>query len=255
METNKETYSNKKVIAYYEKYESLQKPEQTIFNLLEKKSIKMLDIGIGAGRTTAYFISQVKEYFGIDYAEGMVDACKNKFVPNFPDASFQHKDVRNLQSFTKNYFDFVLFSFNGIDYITAEDRFLALQQINRVLKPNGYFCFSSHNIQSLENPAKLKLRFNLFALAKQMITWQKVKKINKKQFEELKTSDFICINDGVHDFGLQTHYFRPSAQQKILSKAGFKNIRFFSLDSGLEIEDKDISKSADRWIYYFCQKN
>jgi hypothetical protein len=67
MEINGETYSSKKVIAYYEKYESLQKPEQSIFNLLKDKlsGMKMLDIGIGVDRTTRYLGFYVKEYIGL----------------------------------------------------------------------------------------------------------------------------------------------------------------------------------------------
>ena len=79
--------------------------------------------------------------------------------------------------------------------------------------------------------------------------------MNKKKLEEIKTSEFVCINDGVPDFGLETNYFRPISQQKTLSITGFKNIRFFSLETGLEISNEDISDSTDRWIYYLCQKN
>src|SRR6185437_3140051 len=233
--------------AHYKKDLGLQKPEQSIFNLLQNQlsNFKMLDIGIGGGRTTMHFASHVKEYIGVDYAVGMVDSCKKNCAVKFPKAIFEVVDVRNLDKYKENEFDFILFSFNGIDYITTDERFLALKEINRVLKPNGYFCFSSHNIQSLIEPVKFHLRLNLFASIKEQIIWQKVKKINKKQFAELQTSDVICINDGAHDFGLQTHYFRPISQQQILSKTGFKKIRFFSLDSGLEIESKNVSTAAD----------
>jgi len=255
LESNKETYSSKKVIDYYNKYESLQKPEQTIFNLLKNDlaGMKMLDIGIGAGRTTRHFGPFVKHYTGIDYAKGMVDACEIKFKAEFPAFIFREADVRKLEAFAANEFDFVFFSFNGIDYMTAEERFLALTQIRRVLKPGGFFYFSSHNIQSLDNPSKFKLRLNLFALVKQMITWQKVKKMNKSQFGKIKTSEYISINDGVHDFGLQTIYFRPKAQEKILHDAGFKNISFYSLESGLELNSTEASSINDRWVYYLCK--
>jgi ubiquinone/menaquinone biosynthesis C-methylase UbiE len=257
MESNKKTYASKKVIGYYEKYEGLQKPEQTIFDLLkdELSSMKMLDIGIGAGRTTKHFAPFVKEYTGIDYATGMVKTCKKKYCSIFPGIIFQEADVRKLDLYNENTFDFILFSFNGIDYITAEERFLALQQIQRVLKPEGYFCFSSHNIQSLGNSNQFKLRLNFIALIKQMIVWRKVKRMNRVQFEKIAASEFVCINDGAHGFGLQTHYFRPAAQQEILIKAGFKNIRFFSLETGLEIEREQISSLTDRWVYYLCRKN
>ncbi|ELP52058.1 methyltransferase type 11 domain protein [Microcystis aeruginosa TAIHU98] len=58
-------------------------------------------------------------------------------------------DARNLEQFADNYFDFILFSFNDIDYISHADRFLVLEEISRIGKAGGYFCFSSHNLQGI----------------------------------------------------------------------------------------------------------
>jgi len=57
----------------------------------------------------------VGEYIGVDYSAEMIAACCQKF----PDLVWQVADARNLEQFADNYFDFILFSFNGIDYISA----------------------------------------------------------------------------------------------------------------------------------------
>jgi hypothetical protein len=46
----------------------LRKPEVTVLDELREKlrDMKMLDIGVGAGRTTGHFACLTKEYVGID---------------------------------------------------------------------------------------------------------------------------------------------------------------------------------------------
>ncbi len=45
-----------------------------------------------------------------------------------------------------NSFDFVLFSFNGMDSFSHKDRIAALGEIRRVLRNDGIFYFLSHNL-------------------------------------------------------------------------------------------------------------
>jgi ubiquinone/menaquinone biosynthesis C-methylase UbiE len=126
----------------------LQKPEETVLNELRAKlpKMRMLDIGVGVGRTTHHFASLAKEYIGVDYSKNMIRACRRKFR-NYPKKiSFEVADARDLNLFGDNYFDFVLFSFNGIDCMNHDDRLKTLREIRRVTKNGGYFCFSAHNL-------------------------------------------------------------------------------------------------------------
>ncbi len=79
---NEETYEKANVVAGFQKSE-LQPPEKTILEMMQDKlgNMKMLDIGVGAGRTTVHFAPLVQEYVGIDYSENMIKACKSSF-PN-----------------------------------------------------------------------------------------------------------------------------------------------------------------------------
>lgn len=77
--------------------------------------MRMLDIGVGAGRTTHHFAPLTKEYIGVDYSKNMIKARRRKFR-NYPKKlTFKVADARDLKLFGDKYFDFALFSFNGID--------------------------------------------------------------------------------------------------------------------------------------------
>ena len=82
MNTSIKTYSSPKVIRHYAEYSNkLQLPEKTIYEILypNLSQMKMIDIGVGGGRTTTFFAPYVKEYIGVDFEEGMIDVCKEKF--------------------------------------------------------------------------------------------------------------------------------------------------------------------------------
>jgi SAM-dependent methyltransferase len=143
MDNNLLTYNAGSVVKWYEQLAEITIAEKTIFDryaaLISEGDL--LDIGIGGGRTTAFLSDKCKSYTGIDYSQEFVSSCKKRF----PVLKIQLCDARNLSGFDNNTFDFVNFSFNGIDYTDTDGRQNILSEINRVLKPNGIFFFSTHN--------------------------------------------------------------------------------------------------------------
>lgn len=255
MDKNLKTYSSKNVVSYYKKYDTLQKPEETILNILHEKlkEMNMLDIGIGAGRTTRYFAPIVKNYTGIDYSQNMIDACIKKFEGKLSNCSFYTEDARVLKTFKDGSFDFALFSFNGIDYVLPEERDSVLLQIKRVLRKDGIFCFSSHNIGSLLYMPLFEFRLNVFASIKRIFEVVKMKKLNKKQFDQAAKANYIVINDGAHNYGLNTCYIRPSFQLEQLKTIGFSEVKIYSFSTGKELYNKKlIDSTTEKWFYYLC---
>ncbi len=57
-----------------------------------------------------------------------------------------HCDASDMAVFDNACFDFVLFTFNGIDGMSHEKRIKTLKEIFRVLKYDGVFAFSTHNL-------------------------------------------------------------------------------------------------------------
>jgi ubiquinone/menaquinone biosynthesis C-methylase UbiE len=112
-------------------------------NLLDKflkmikiKNPKLLDIGCGDGRDTAYLLEQGADVIGIDLSGSMLEEAKK----NVLNGNFIKMDMRRLE-FPDGQFDGVWAS--GCVYHVTKDEFKkVLREIHRVLKRNGVFSFN-----------------------------------------------------------------------------------------------------------------
>lgn len=252
--SNKTAYEDRSIVEHYIQQNELQKPERTILNLLSDQlpAMRMLDIGVGAGRTTQHFSSLVAEYVAVDYAENMIKACEQRFVQAKPHVSFRVCDVRSMAHFPDSHFDFVLFSYNGIDSISHEDRLLAFKEIRRVCKTGGLFGFSSHNLQSIDQLLAVQPGDLLRTVYRRWIRNPLLILLNDK-FRHLKQRPFAVLKDGTHRFKLNIYYVKPSEQLNQIASSGFKNPRIFQLN-GEEIQNSAalLGSVTDHWLYYLC---
>jgi ubiquinone/menaquinone biosynthesis C-methylase UbiE len=253
--SNKESWESQKVVNSYKDQKKLQKPEQTILDMLadDLKDYRMLDIGIGLGRTTHHFAPLVEEYVGIDYSASMIEACKREVEDLKGNISIREGNVLSMDEFQAGYFDLVLFSYNGIDYLKSpEDREAAFQSIRRVGKKGGIFVFSTHNLGYLDKLYAIRVRRRIPYTLYQIYSYFRL--VWENGFPgKYKGRDYAIINDGAHKFGLKTFYIDPLYQKKQLEEMGFSNIRLFSLKEGSEIEVGDREKiKKNAWIYYVC---
>jgi len=255
---NLTAYSDSTIVNQYSKVKSLQKVEKIILYTLKNKlgNMKMLDIGVGTGRTTLHFASLVKEYIGIDYSEPMIDSCKRTFSKQDTNISFKVCDATDMNIFPDNYFDFILFSFNGIDYISHEAREKAFLEIQRIGKSNAYFCFSTHNILSIYDLFSIQKQFSMHPrkLFINLKRWYKINSMYKNPEELIKDQPYILFNDGSLDFSLVTHYINPKFQKTEIQDK-FNNIEVFSLDGERILDDYNLNKSQDPWLYFLCRIN
>ena len=253
--SNKDSWNSMHLVNAYVNEDKLQKPEETILGIVKDKlkDWRMLDLGIGLGRTTLHFAPLVKEYVGTDYSFGMIKTYQKMFPETKPNIQVRLSDARMMQEFESNYFDFILFSFNGIDYIPHEDRIDALNEIKRIGKKGGLFAFSTHNLQYVENLYTVKLHNGLRYSAYQCYRYFRL--IYENGFPgKYRDKDFAILNDGAHHFKLNTYYIKPAAQVEQLERLGFKNIRLFSLKTGGEVEKARLNGAGkDSWIYYLCE--
>jgi len=107
---------------------------------------RILDIGCGAGRTTiglyelGYHLIE-----GLDLSEAMIVQAKRISKELNYDITFSVGDAAFLD-YDDETFEAALFSFNGIMQIPGrENRIKVLKEIKRILKPKGYFLFSTHD--------------------------------------------------------------------------------------------------------------
>ena len=253
---NRMAFDTEKLVEAYGAEWNLQKPERAILELLRDRlaDMRMLDIGVGRGRTTAHFGPLVKEYTGIDYSPRMIEACRQQFRYAKVPFRFEVGDARDLHVFGDGVFDFILFSFNGLDAMAHEDRLACFREVHRVGRRGGYFSFSSHNLDAPTKPFSLRQ-----SRAVTDIPLWVVRRIifilrNREALGRIQAEDHIIFNDTADGSRFLYYYIRPKAQVKQLRELGFHEIRLFGRD-GEEIPDGSGTQSPlpDAWIYYLCR--
>lgn len=145
-------YNNEVVVEGYEKAVEkvgLWESEKVIFNKYLKSGMKILDIGCGAGRTTFnLYKSGYKNIIGFDLSAAMISACCRRVMDEKLDIQFICGNACEM-NFADNVYDACIFSFNGLMTIPKrENRAKVFTQVFRVLKENGVFIFTTHDIQN-----------------------------------------------------------------------------------------------------------
>ena len=116
---NRRMFERPDIVQYYGDDDRLTPAEVQIFgHRASYVGKRVLDLGVGGGRTTRHLAASSGNYVGVDYSAAMVAYCRQRF----PQYRFEHVDARDLADFAAGAFDFVLFSFNGIDFVDHADR-------------------------------------------------------------------------------------------------------------------------------------
>jgi ubiquinone/menaquinone biosynthesis C-methylase UbiE len=240
------SYESKTFVDKYVPMLELQKPELAILEELrsELPYFRMLDIGVGAGRTTCHFAGLVKEYVGIDYSNTMIKACRARF----PRYRLEVASAGDLSLFDDDYFDFVLFSFNGIDAVEHEERLKLLREIRRVIRDGGYFSFSTLNLNSSLVNSSFRFSRNPLVLLFNIYNFLLNEKVSRTIRHGTQKLQHVMIY-GRHNLCLfRSYYITPSEQLKQLINAGFSHTKAYDLTNGKIITDP--THLRDYYIYF-----
>jgi SAM-dependent methyltransferase len=252
--SNLTTYENAAVVGEYATADELQPAERAAISMLGDalRNMKMLDVGVGGGRTTVHFSPLVREYTGVDYSRAMIDACAKRFPELAARNAFHVCDARAMDIFPDGVFDFVLFSFNGIDYVSAEDRLRILNEVARVSRNGARFLFSTHNLNSDAGISFVRSEGDgIREIVRKSVDGVRFRMMNRGWQRKREQSGHMVLNDGAHDFGLKTLYIKASAQTEQLRNAGFTGIRIIARN-GDALDSAQAERSADPWLHYLA---
>ncbi|MDB6119147.1 MAG: Methyltransferase type 11 [Verrucomicrobiaceae bacterium] len=240
--------------AYSSKPAFLYPGELPILGLFRDRwpSVRMLDIGVGAGRTAQYFAELTPHYVGIDFAPKMIEACQRRFAGRWPRAVFQEGDASDLKEHADNTYDLVLFSFNGIDCMPYEQRQRTLAEMQRVCKPGGRVVFSSHNLFCIPLIPKFQFTAHPMRLKEELTRWLQVQRRNPP-VEQAMAGPHVEYDDG--NIGANRLFFiRPEAQAADLRAMGLEVTAMYA-NHGHELRTEgDGHDPRVSWVYYYCLK-
>lgn len=238
---------------------SLKPAEQRVLTLLGERlaGMEMLDLGVGAGRTGYTFAPLVRRYVGLDYSPRMLERAR-KLIGDHESVELVLGDARDLSAL-EGEFDFVLFSYNGIDAVGHEDRLKVLAEVRRKLRPDGYFLFSAHSMGALplETKKARSPRFSRFppyeayARLTDIRYGKQIRKINRSlDLDAARKRGWVIVPERGHNFQIDDYYVDPVYQAAQLGKAGLEVSVVYDV-AGNEVELPYAGR--DPWLDYLCR--
>jgi ubiquinone/menaquinone biosynthesis C-methylase UbiE len=249
-ELNRSTYASPDVVAWYDRQNQLLDVERVLLDKLrpEIAGRRLLDIGVGGGRTTRFLLEISADYTGIDYCPQFVTMVAGRFGLS----TLHHCDARDMRRFASASFDFALFSFNGLDYVDHEGRLKALGEIHRVLKPGGTLMFSTHNLDCAglgKLPWQLEHRWTRTSLQDSLTALLLSGRRRRMRRLETRTEEYAILNDQAHRYTLLTYYISVPAQRRQLEAQGFGSTEAYDAN-GRKVVDGD----RGNWVYFVTRK-
>lgn len=124
----------------------LWKSEELIFQRVFRKEDSILECGCGTGRITmGLWELGYRNILGTDFAGNLVKEARRLAQILEYRIHWKVEDATQL-TFEDNLFDGAIFGFNGLMQIPGrENRQRAMGEISRVLRPGGWFVFTTHD--------------------------------------------------------------------------------------------------------------
>ena len=210
-------------------------------------SQRVLDLGVGTGRTTAFLAPLASRYVAVDFSSPMIDALRRRF----PSVSAMIGDMRDLSAFADASFDFILASCNLVDAVGHDDRRRVLAEVRRVARPGGLFVFSSHNRRFREALSGPMLRLSRNPGTQAVHLWRYARSLaNHARVRHLRRveHDYATLNDPGHDYAALHYYVDRATARRQLADAGFRTLNEFDL-SGRALGPGDDDSDSSSLLY------
>lgn len=234
----------------YARHRDLFPGEALVFDRYRQQfSGAVLDIAVGAGRTTRALAPMARSYIGIDYSPGMIEQARRAY----PDTDLRVMDMRELPAALRGYrFDAILVSFNGIDYISWEKREQLLGELRSLLGEDGVLVFSTHDLDRAATNARFRLRKDLHLSLREIMTmprrvvrfcvrglpwlWRAARNRIRNRRLQAAFQGYAIVNDDGDDYGLLTVYVSRERQLQQLVDTGWQPLEVIPAGSGDEPE-------------------
>ncbi|MCU1621623.1 MAG: ubiE/COQ5 methyltransferase family protein [Frankiales bacterium] len=234
----------------------------------EVRGGRVLDLGVGAGRTTALLRLLTDDYLGLDYSQAMVDIARQRH----PESEICLGDVRDLHDQASDSVALAVFSNNGLDSLSHPDRQRGLSEIGRVLRPGGLLVMSvlnkegplyrcvpggvpatpwhSHlvqgHVQALQPSDDSPVAQGPEGFASAVRNWRALSKMSEDH------ADWGISPLPAYDFGLLAHFSTLGAAVDELAGHKLHVERAWACTSAQPLAHD--CRSCDSWYFYFAAR-
>ncbi len=222
----------------------------------ERRHGTVLDLGVGGGRSTGLLASGAASYVGIDVAPPMLELARRQH----PEVDLRLGDARDLRDFPDGSFDLVLFSFNGIDALDHAGRRTAVEEMARVLAPDGRVVLSSLNRDGVsfdERPWTIRSRRpvgvarELALLVRHPVSFlRSLRWYRQTRHDAVDGPDWAMRPMRAHEFRFVVHFAAVPDTVRLLDDGGLVVESAWS-ERGAAVSLTRTDPDAD-WVHYVC---
>lgn len=238
-ERNMEVFASPRVAAWYLD-QALDPAERRLLADWEGDYAgkRVLDLGIGTGRTTAMLAPYAAYYLGIDISEAMLAQAR----ANFPHADLRLMDIRAIGALPAGTHDYVLASYAVLDVFEHDERTAILAAAHGALRRGGLFVFSFHNLRwrLAGKPPQPPVALNPLRLARDLRQYA----IGRRNYAaraglERRSEDHAMLRDMAHQWRAVFHYTTLKAQIAEVEAIGFEVTAVIGADGRDMARDED----------------
>ncbi len=228
----------------------------------EVRGKPILDVGVGAGRSSWFLELLSPDYVGIDYTPEMIELAREAR----PDVTFKLADARNLRGFEDGRFALVFFSHAGLDSLDHEDRRKALGEFHRVLQAGGLLVYSTLNRRGPfykcgpgpvgadgRRPGPYSYaRFIARAALHPVKHWRGFRNVRRSRGQYADHGDWAIDTMPTHEWGLLVHYVTTTEAQREVSAQNFGLAAMVSRE-GYELRP-EADNTSTAWFHVIARK-
>lgn len=221
------------------------------------RSRPVLDVGVGAGRTTGLLRLLSDEYVGVDYAPAMVERARRAH----PGADIRLGDARDLGDLPDGHFALVLCSNNAVDALDRAGRARAMAAMAAKVAPGGALVVQSLNRDGKSygerpfqwhrpgNPPDLSVRH----LARRAFHYGRHPAAPVQRAAAFREGSRLAEDHGewalaplaAHDFTLLVHFTTLGAFRRELAAVGLDARLVLDAETGLPVSEGAEHDGAD----------
>lgn len=212
--------------------------EEKIFTRVFQPSDSILELGCGAGRIAiGLYELGFDKILASDYSRPMVNRARELATTLEYRIPFRVCDATQLE-FEENVFDGVIFGFNGLMQIPkAANREQALKEIFRVLRPGGWFVFTSHDREK-----SVHREF-----------WMQEQQRWEREVQKAELDDFGDRTEATHHGAHFMHVPTMAEMEGVLERVGF-HLEASVMRSEIAHESKAVEDFSDDCRFWVVQK-
>ena len=151
METNADYWASLLLINLPDSYKKWFKEEKKYLLKHITNDSNVLEVGCGNGRSIFDILSVTKNITGIDHDQKLIDDAK-KIFSQYPSINFLKAEATDLP-FDDQIFDFVICMTTFANF--ADNKFIILDEMKRVLKNSGHIIISVFSEDAFEERMKV----------------------------------------------------------------------------------------------------